>query len=123
MTTIENFQNSIDHLMASSTDIKAVAVISSDGLMLHSNIHDINPDKVAALSAAVLGLAKKSASEMNFGALNEVQIKGEDATYIILAAGAKKVLTLIVDTRCNIGMINLLAREAAKQLSEQSELV
>ncbi len=123
MITTESFQQSIDHLMASSTDIKAVAVISSDGLMLHSNIHDTNPDKVAALSAAVLGLAKKSASEMNFGALSEVQIKGEDATYIILAAGPKKVLTLIVDTRCNIGMINLLAREAAKQLSEQVELV
>lgn len=115
----EVFQNSIEQLMGGSTDIKAVAVISSDGLMLHSNIRDINPDKVAALSAAVLGLAKKSASEMNFGALNEVQIKGEDATYIILAAGVKKVLTLIVAANANIGMINILAREAAKQLSEQ----
>ena len=123
MTLIESFQNTIDRLMNDSTDIKAVAVISSDGLMLHSNIKDINPDKVAALSAAVLGLAKKSASEMNFGALNEVQIKGEDSTYIILSAGVKKVLTLIVSTNCNLGMINLLARDAAKQLSEQGELV
>ncbi|KOY87355.1 hypothetical protein AD998_15455 [bacterium 336/3] len=104
--------------MQGSKDIKAVALISSDGLMLHSNISDINPDKVAALSAAVLGLAKKSASEMNFGGLNEVQIRGEDATYIILSIGVKKLLTLIVSSQANIGMINILTRETVKSLSE-----
>lgn len=116
---LEIYEKTIHLLMKGSNDIKSVAIISSDGLMLHSNISDINPDKVAALSAAVLGLAKKSASEMNFGALNEIQIRGEDAIYIILSAGLKTVLTLIVASSANIGMINILARDAAKNLSNE----
>jgi len=117
---VEIYQGYIDQLMKGSSDIKSVALISSDGLMLYSNISDINPDKVAALSAAVLGLAKKSASEMNFGILNEIQIRGEDAVYIILSAGLKRVLTLIVSSTANIGIINLLARDVAKNLAAES---
>lgn len=113
------YEEIIANLMLESQDIKAVAFISSDGLMLHSNISDIDPTKVAALSAAILGLAKKSSSEMNFGALNEIIIKGGDATYLVLSIDSKKVLTLIVSESANMGMINIIVKSAIRRLSSE----
>lgn len=113
---ISLYEEVISNLMLESKDIKSIAVISSDGLMLHSNISDIDPTKVAALSAAMLGLAKKSSSEMNFGILSEIIIKGSDATYLVLSIDAKKVLTLIVSESANMGMLNIIVRNAIKRL-------
>lgn len=113
------YQEAIDYLLKGSNHIRFVAIISSDGLMLASNISgEVNKDKLAALSAAIVGLAKRSAQEMSFGHLNVVAIQGTEATYLVYSIDDTHVMTIITATDPNIGMVSLLARDVIAKLKK-----
>jgi predicted regulator of Ras-like GTPase activity (Roadblock/LC7/MglB family) len=114
-----NFNEIVNFLKKESKDVKYVAFISSDGLMLFSDSNStINPDKLAALSAAMLSLAKRSASEMDFGTLQAVQIQGADATYLIYSIDEKTLMTIIAQSNANLGMLNLLVRQSFEKIAK-----
>lgn len=118
-TRQESYQEIIANLSASTSDIKGVAIISTDGLMLESSLPgNMQKDKVAAISAAMLGLSKKSVSEMSFGILQEIQVKADGATYVILSADATTVLAVVAAADANIGLVNIESRNAAKQIAQ-----
>jgi len=66
-------------MQAAASDIIASAVISVDGLAMASALPtNVEEDRVAAMSAAMLSLGERIASELGRGDLNEVYIRGEE---------------------------------------------
>ena len=71
-------------LQASSPDIEASAIVSVDGLSIASALpQGVEEDRVSAMSAAMLSLGERIATELGRGSLEQVYIKGEKG-YVVL---------------------------------------
>ena len=62
-------------MQASTPDIEASAVVSVDGLIMASSLPaGVEEDRVSAMSAAMLSLGERIASELGRGVLDQVYI-------------------------------------------------
>ena len=66
-------------LQASSTDVEASAIVSVDGLTMASALpSEIEEDRVSAMSAAMLSLGERIATELGRGKLDQGLHQGSD---------------------------------------------
>lgn len=106
-------------LQASSPDIEASAVVSVEGLIIASALpQDVEEDRVSAMSAAMLSLGERIASELGRGALNQVYIRGENGYVILMAVGEDAVLTTLARQQAKLGLILLDMRRAVESLTK-----
>ena len=106
-------------LQASSPDIEASAVVSVDGLTIASALpQGVEEDRVSAMSAAMLSLGERIASELGRGTLGEVYIKGETGYVVLMSVGEEAVLTALAREKAKLGLIFLDMRRAAGDLAE-----
>jgi predicted regulator of Ras-like GTPase activity (Roadblock/LC7/MglB family) len=106
-------------LQASSPDIEASAVVSVDGLTIASALpQGVEEDRVSAMSAAMLSLGERIASELGRGTLGEVYIKGETGYVVLMSVGEEAVLTALAREKAKLGLIFLDMRRTAGDLAE-----
>ncbi|MCD4801476.1 MAG: roadblock/LC7 domain-containing protein [Anaerolineales bacterium] len=106
-------------MQAATPEIEASAVVSVDGLTIASALpRDIEEDRVSAMSAAMLSLGDRIASELNRGTLDQVYIHGEDGYVILSAVGDEAVLTALAKEKAKLGLVFLEMRRAAEDLSQ-----
>ena len=104
-------------LQASSPDIEASAVVSVDGLTIASALpQGVEEDRVSAMSAAMLSLGERIATELGRGSLDQVYIKGEEGFVILMSIGEEAVLTALVREDAKLGLIFLDMRRATDDL-------
>ncbi len=110
---------SLRNMQASSPDIEASAVVSVDGLTIASALpQGIEEDRVSAMSAAMLSLGERIASELGRGALEQVYIKGENGYVLLTAVGEEAVLTALARKDAKLGLIFLDMRRATESLNK-----
>jgi predicted regulator of Ras-like GTPase activity (Roadblock/LC7/MglB family) len=109
----------LSDLNGSSADIEASAVISTDGLMMASQLPaGMDEDRVGAMSAAMLSLGDRTARELGRGTtLEQVLIKGEKGFVLMTHAGPNAVLTVLAKPIAKLGLIFLDVKRAAAALS------
>ena len=118
-TRTQQMVNRLRELQASSPDIEASAVVSVDGLSIASALpRDVEEDRVSAMSAAMLSLGERIASELGRGALEQVYIKGEKGFVILISVGREAVLTALAGEQSKLGLVFLDMRRAAEDLSK-----
>ena len=106
-------------LQASSPDVEASAVISVDGLTMASALpSDVEEDRVSAMSAAMLSLGERIASELGRGILDQVYIRGENGFVILMAIGSEAVLTVLAREQAKLGLLFLDMRRATNDLTQ-----
>lgn len=106
-------------LQASSPDIEASAVVSVDGLTIASALpQDVEEDRVSAMSAAMLSLGERIASELGRGTLEQVYIKGAEGYVVLMSIGEEAVLTALAREEAKLGLIFLDMRRAADDLTK-----
>jgi len=106
-------------LQASSPDIEASAVVSVDGLTIASALpQGVEEDRVAAMSAAMLSLGERIASELGRGSLEQVYIKGVNGYVVLMSVGEEAVLTALAREQAKLGLIFLDMRRATEALSK-----
>ncbi|HZW04029.1 MAG TPA: roadblock/LC7 domain-containing protein [Anaerolineaceae bacterium] len=104
-------------LQASSPDIEASAVVSVDGLTIASALpQGVEEDRVSAMSAAMLSLGERIATELGRGSLEQVYIKGETGYVVLMSVGEEAVLTALARERAKLGLIFLDMRRATEDL-------
>jgi hypothetical protein len=104
-------------LQVSSPDIEASAVVSVDGLIIASALPDgVEEDRVSAMSAAMLSLGERIATELGRGSLEQVYIKGISGYVVLMAVGEDAVLTALASEQAKLGLIFLDMRRAAEDL-------
>jgi predicted regulator of Ras-like GTPase activity (Roadblock/LC7/MglB family) len=104
-------------LQASTPDVEASAVVSADGLTMASALPiDVEEDRVAAMSAAMLSLGERIASELGRGALDQVYIRGKMGYVLLMSVGENAVLTVLAREQAKLGLLFLDMRRAAKDL-------
>lgn len=106
-------------LQASSPDVEGSAIVSVDGLSMASALHqEIEEDRVSAMSAAMLSLGERIASELGRGVLEQVYIRGENGYVLLMAVGEEAVLTVMARKEAKLGLILLDMKRAVVDLNE-----
>jgi len=106
-------------LQASTPDIEASAVVSVDGLIMASSLpQGIEEDRVSAMSAAMISLGERIASELGRGLLEQVYIRGDSGYVILMSVGEEAVLTSLIRENARLGLIFLDMKRAADDLEK-----
>ena len=106
-------------LQATTPEIEASAVVSVDGLAMASSLPaNVEEDRVSAMSAAMLSLGERIASELGRGGLDQVYIRGDSGYVILMSVGDEAVLTALVRESAKLGLVFLDMRRAADDLEK-----
>jgi predicted regulator of Ras-like GTPase activity (Roadblock/LC7/MglB family) len=104
-------------LQAGTPDIEASAVVSVDGLIMASSLPaGVDEDRISAMSAAMLSLGDRIASELRRGILNRVYIEGSQGIIVLMAVGDEAVLTVLARAEAKLGLIFLDMKRAVEDL-------
>lgn len=105
-------------LQANTPDVEASAVVSVDGLIIASALPpSVEEDRVSAMSAAMLSLGERIATELGRGTLDQVYIHGDTGFVILTAVGSDAVLTVLAREHAKLGLVFLEMRRAAEDLT------
>lgn len=116
---VEELTDILKNLHSITPDIEAAAVVSVDGLMIASALpKDIEEDRVAAMSAAMLSLGERTADELARGELSEVYVKGVDGYIVLMAAGEDAVLTAMARKDAKLGLVFLDMKRTAEAIAQ-----
>lgn len=108
----------LSDLNGSSADIEASAVISTDGLVMASLLASgMDEDRVGAMSAAMLALGDRTASELARGELEQVLVRGDKGYILMTHAGPEAVLTVVTKASAKLGLIFLDVKRAAEAIT------
>jgi predicted regulator of Ras-like GTPase activity (Roadblock/LC7/MglB family) len=117
-TKTEELNALLKDLEGTTPDIEASAVVSVDGLMIASALpRDVEEDRVAAMSAAMLSLGERTANELARGDLSEVYVKGENGYVVLMAAGENAVLTALARKDAKLGLVFLDMKRTAREIA------
>ena len=106
-------------MQADTPEIEASAVVSVDGLTIASALPtNVEEDRVSAMSAAMLSLGERIATELNRGELDQVYIHGDDGYVILSSIGTEAVLTALAKEKAKLGLVFLEMRRAADDLKK-----
>ncbi|MBH5131468.1 roadblock/LC7 domain-containing protein [Streptomyces sp. HB-N217] len=89
-----------------------------DGLVLAHDAPGTEPEGLAALTAAALGVAHRMAEATARGGFRELLLRGADGYVATYAAGPAAVLTLLADGRVNVGRLHLEGRRSGTRIGE-----
>jgi uncharacterized protein len=114
----EALQQSLAALRNAIPEIRGVLIASTDGLPMAQNLSGSeDPNRVAAMAATALGLGKRISDTLNAGALTETTVSGTSGQIFLYAAGSKGVLVVVAAAGANVGLINLEARDAVRNIA------
>lgn len=117
-TRINMLIDRLHDLQAGTPDIEASAVVSMDGLTMASALpQNLEEDRVAAMSAAMLSLGERIAIELGRGGLNEIYIHGDEGYVLLTSVGSEAVLTVLTRHQAKLGLVFLEMRRAAEDLT------
>lgn len=106
-------------LQISSPDIQASAIVSVDGLIIASALpHNVQEDRVSAMSAAMLSLGERISQELRRGNLDQVYIRGDNGYVMLIAVGEDAVLTILAGVKAKLGLIFLDIKRTAAAIEE-----
>jgi predicted regulator of Ras-like GTPase activity (Roadblock/LC7/MglB family) len=118
--TVSRSRQMVDRLrlfQATSSDIEASAVVSVDGLSIASALpQGVEEERVSAMSAAMLSLGERIASELGRGSVEQVYVKGQNGYVILMSVGEDAVLTALAREKAKLGLIFLDMHRAADDL-------
>ena len=115
----EEMVKRLREMQNATPEIEASAVVSVDGLTIASALpSNVEEDRVSAMSAAMLSLGERIATELNRGTLDEVYIHGDHGYVILSAIGTEAVLTALAREKAKLGLVFLEMRRAADDLSK-----
>lgn len=114
----EALADTLSEMLASSTDIEGAVVVSSDGLVIGSQLpKGLDETRMGASAAALFGLSKRTTPELGRGTFTQNLIQGKEGNIIIVSIGEHAVFIGLTSTDVNLGMVFLEAREAAEKIA------
>ncbi|MFV2121673.1 roadblock/LC7 domain-containing protein [Streptomyces sp. Act-28] len=105
-------------LRARVPQLTGALAASVDGLVLAQDTGDVEPEGVAALTAAALGVAVRLAHATGHGGFRELLVRGDHGYVATYAAGGTAVLTLLAEPRVNVGRLHLEGRRSGARIAE-----
>ncbi len=118
MSKADRLSDALDEFLAVSPDVEAAAIVSADGLPIASALPvDVQEDRLAAMSAALLTLGEKAAEGLGKGDLAQVFVEGENGYVVLMAAGQHAVLVCVTSKQAKVGLVLYEMRKASADIA------
>ena len=118
MTRAERLAAALDDFLAVSPDVEGAAIVSPDGFPIASALPaHVEEDRLSAMSAALLILGERSASELGKGSLAQIFVEGPYGHVVIMAAGESAVLVGVTSKNAKIGLVIFEMRQAGRRIA------
>jgi len=115
MSRFESLNKILKNLQSESPGVEASALISEDGLMIASALsQDLDETRVAGMTATLLNLGTRAATELRRGAVSEVIVRGEQGYAVMIGAGRGALMLVLASANTPLGLIFFDMREAIK---------
>jgi predicted regulator of Ras-like GTPase activity (Roadblock/LC7/MglB family) len=122
MTKADRLSTALDDFLTISPEVEAAAVVSADGLPMASALPPhVEEDRLAAMSAALLTLGERAASELGKGDLAQIFIEGPKGHVILMAAGRDCVLVCVTARGAKVGLVLFEMRRIAERVARVME--
>ncbi len=109
----------LENFWHGESQTEAVAVVSSDGLLMGSRLPDtFDEDRLAAISSAILSLAGRAANEFRRGRIEQVILIGELGNFLVCRAGNDAVVVTMTTTEARLGMVLHECRYLAAEIAQ-----
>ncbi|MEU8266797.1 roadblock/LC7 domain-containing protein [Sphaerisporangium sp. NPDC049002] len=99
-----------------TTGVLETAVASVDGLLVSADTEGARPEVLAALSAAALGLGKRTGHEVGMGELREVVIRCRGGYIVVYAVGQEALLVVLADEGLDVARLHIESRPTVERL-------
>ena len=96
--------------------ITDTALASRDGLIITSDTADIDPDNLAALAAASLGLAQRMSAEAGKGTLREATTRSSGGIVAVYAVGTSALLVVVGDEGLDVVRLHRESRPTVEAI-------
>jgi predicted regulator of Ras-like GTPase activity (Roadblock/LC7/MglB family) len=110
--------NELHRLRTRMPQLRGALAASVDGFVLAQDMPDVQPEGLAALTAAALGVGHRMVDLTARGEFCELLVRGADGYVATYAAGPSAVLTLLADDRANVGRLHLEGRRSGAHIAE-----
>jgi uncharacterized protein len=97
--------------------ITDTALATRDGLLIKADTADVDPDNIAAMAAAMLGLARRMAAEAGRGTLHEAIAQGSGGYVATYAVGTSALLVVVGDAGLDVTALYRESRVTVEKLS------
>jgi uncharacterized protein len=105
------------HLRTRMPELTGTLVASIDGLLVAHDTQRVDPEPLAAMSAAQIGLSRQFSATAGQGEYVEAVTRSTDGCLAVFAAGAHALLTVFGPADLNIGRLYHEARPVARRLA------
>ncbi len=113
----EKIKDVLNRFRSISPDIFGASVITMEGFMVASvTLSEIDEGLVGGLTAAMLGVGERIASEMMNSRMNQIYIKSDNGYIICNSINDETVLVSLVNSDAKLGLIFLEIRRILPDL-------
>ncbi|MFI5797966.1 roadblock/LC7 domain-containing protein [Streptomyces sp. NPDC051677] len=110
--------NELHRLRSRMPQLTGSLAASVDGLVLAQDMPGVEPEGLAALTAAALGVGRRMVDVAARGEFREMIVRGAGGYLATYAAGPSAILTLLADDRTNVGRLHLEGRRSGARIAE-----
>jgi predicted regulator of Ras-like GTPase activity (Roadblock/LC7/MglB family) len=108
----------LDELTFHNPNILSALVVSDDGLNVASAIPHHADDTVALTASDLVDMAKDFSQRLEQGRLTRILLEGEKRTTVVMNAGKRTILVVLVPADEKLGLVTLAMRRAANQIAD-----
>jgi predicted regulator of Ras-like GTPase activity (Roadblock/LC7/MglB family) len=108
----------LEMLRRDNPGLDAVALVTSDGMPVASQIGEADELKVSAMAATLQGVAEQVIKELRGGSLKHVIVTSEGGTLVIKSIGKDFVLVLLVRAESKLGFTLWQAELASQRIDK-----
>src|SRR5216117_767312 len=89
-------------------DILGATIARRDGILIaHALPKSMDPKKIAAMSAAIVGTSEMAAGEMGLGSFNQSIVDTHIGMMMATGAGEEAILVTMLRNEANMGLIHI----------------
>jgi len=107
----------IQKFVAGNNNIQGAALVTPDGLSLVSALpNDMDEERTAAMSAAILSLGERIGQELARGEVERIVVEGKQGYSVMISCGEDAVLLVLAAKEAKQGLLFLEIKRIAKNL-------
>lgn len=100
-------------------DILGATIARRDGILIaHALPKSMDPKKIAAMAAAIVGTSEMAAVEMGLGGFNQSIVDTNIGKMMATGAGDEAILVTMLRNEANMGLVLLSVEKAVQSIAE-----
>jgi predicted regulator of Ras-like GTPase activity (Roadblock/LC7/MglB family) len=107
----------LNELTFRNPNILSALVVSDDGLNVASGIPHDEDDVIALTASDLVDMATDFSKRFDQGNLARIVLEGEKRTTIVVNAGTRTILAVLIPAEAKVGLVALSMRKAADQIA------